>query len=155
MFSLHSSFMNDVSLKPSYWNGSFIHENLWNLRMKQSSSQNYIYSFISLMKCSSTSIHFAYKVIQISWMNIHKISFQVNFQWRNGWSLIDEISWTKFHVWKAEISWNKVHWWNQGCYKGHPKVIWVLSWPFLMSPTALYIFLGKKVGLAQCSSMEV
>jgi hypothetical protein len=120
-FKFHVFFafilMNDVSLKPSYWNGSSsmkIYEILgWN---KVHRKIIFIILFHSWSVGSSfTIIHFASKVIQISWMNIHKISFQVNFQWRNGRSFIDEISWTKFHVWKAELSWNKVHWWNQSC----------------------------------------
>jgi hypothetical protein len=84
-FKFHVSFafifMNDVSLKPSsYWNGSSsmkIYEILgWN---KVHPKIIFIILF-HLWSVGSlfTIIHFASKVIQISWMNIHKI---YHFKW--------------------------------------------------------------------------
>jgi hypothetical protein len=64
---------------------------LWNLKIKEIlSKENMINNFISSVKGNSFTILFcAIKVTQIQWTNIHKISF-VNFQWSNGWSLIDK-----------------------------------------------------------------
>jgi hypothetical protein len=52
MFSLNSSlWMMNYEFEAIVLEWKFIHENLWNLRMKQSSSQNNIYNFISFIKC--------------------------------------------------------------------------------------------------------
>jgi hypothetical protein len=90
--------------------------NSWNLRMKQSSSKKYnlqFYFFHEVQFIQNYKI--CIKIIQISWMNIHDISF-VNFQWSIGWSFVDEILWAKSWTFMNKVSsWNGVASKDRGC----------------------------------------
>jgi hypothetical protein len=78
-----------------------IHEKTQEIsRWNKVHSRNTIYTLISSMKCSWFAILvFALKIIQISWMNMHK-TVVVNFHGGDGWKFIHEIK-----VARGDILW--------------------------------------------------